>query len=603
MLEAVRDTVTEAAAEAPASSAPPRPLHPVTQYARDVVDGKLAGVGRLERLACERHLRDLEHGAARGLVFDEAKADHGLRIFPFLRHWKGRWAGKPVILDGWQVFIVGSLFGWMRVARLVAGALQPLPRPRRRFRFSYTEVARKNGKSTKAAGIALKCLIADDEPGAEVYSAATKREQARIVFRDASMMGRRSPGLARRLDIQGTKIAVVDKDTGEPEGSVFSPLSHDDKTMDGLNVHCAILDELHAHKTRGVFDVMKTGIGAREQPLIFIITTAGDWSPNSICVELRGYCENVLEGIYADASADEWFAYVATIDKGDDWTDEACWPKANPALRTGVLDIDVLRTAAALARQTPAAQTAFRQKHLNEWVTSAERAIDMQAWAACAEDFDLDALKGRPCFFGVDLAKVGDLTALALLFLPTASDPLWRFDVRFWCPEVDIIKRSRDQRVPYVQWREDGWIETTPGDWTDFGFLEAAVLEEAKNFQMRELAYDMHFAHELIQRLQQHFGEKQLVGFGQGFISMGKATSFFMREFGQHRIRHRNNPVLNWCASNLVFKKDEADNMKPDKKRSREKIDGMVALFNAAGRACLGDKGVSVYAERGLVVL
>ena len=370
---------------------------PTTAYARSVSEGVIPA-NRLLRLACERHLGDLARGAGRGLRFDLAAARHAIDFFGFLRHSKGEWAGEPFTLAPWQAFLVGSLFGWKRDDGL------------RRFRTAYCAVPRKNGKSTTSAGIGLYLLVADGEQGAEVYSAATTRDQARIVFDEAKRMVATSPALRRRVELLINNLHVA------ASASRFMPLSSDSSTMDGLNVHGAIIDELHAHKTRGVVDVLDTATGARRQPLLFEITTAG-YDRHSICFEHHDYSIKVLDGVLQD---DSWFAYIAAADEDDDWTDAKVWRKANPNFGISVKEDDLARKAEK-AIALPGAQNAFRRLHLNQWTEQAERWIDMAAWDACDAPVDLERLRGRPCFGGLDLSTTTDVTALAWVFPPTLT--------------------------------------------------------------------------------------------------------------------------------------------------------------------------------------
>ena len=357
---------------------------------------------RLVRLACERHLEDLGSGASRGLRFDVQAAQHAIDFFGFLRHSKGEWAGQTFALAPWQAFVVGSLFGWQRADGL------------RRFRTAYCAVPRKNGKSTLSAGIALYLLVADGEQGAEIYSAATTRDQARIVFDEAKRMVGSSPALKRRVQVLINNLNV------EASASRFMPLSSDASSMDGLNVHGAIIDELHAHKTRHVVDVLETATGARRQPLLFEITTAG-YDRHSICFEHHDYAIKLLEGVLQD---DSWFAFIAAADENDDWTDPEVWRKANPSFGLSVKADDLARKAEK-AIALPGAQNAFRRMHLNEWTEQAERWIDLAAWDACAGPVDLEALRGRTCFGGLDLSTTTDVTALAWVFPPEGDDGLW----------------------------------------------------------------------------------------------------------------------------------------------------------------------------------
>ncbi len=335
--------------------------HAVTEYAEQVIKGKIPA-GELVILACERHLRDLKTAKMRGLYFSEAAADHAIDFFRFLRHSKGEWAGCELALESWQRFIVGSLFGWFGADGT------------RRFRTAYDEVPRKNGKSTLAAGIALYLFAADGEPGPEVYSAATKRAQARIVWNEAASMVKASPFLQKRIGVYPGKGNM----TITANRAMFEPLGADADTLDGLNIHGAIVDELHAHKKRGMWDVLETATGSRRQSLIFGITTAG-FDRNSICWEQREYAERVLRNVIED---DTYFAYIATIDPGDDWQDEQTWAKANPNLGISV-KINDLRRKALKAKEMPAAQNAFMRLHLNIWTSQYARWMSMDVWDAC----------------------------------------------------------------------------------------------------------------------------------------------------------------------------------------------------------------------------
>jgi phage terminase large subunit-like protein len=371
---------------------------PVTAYARAVAGGQILS-NRLVRVACERHLADLTSATGRGFRFDRAAAQHAIDFFGFLRHSKGEWAGQTFELAPWQVFVVGCLFGWQQSDGL------------RRFRTAYCAVPRKNGKSTLSAGIGLYLLVSDGEQGAEIYSAATSRDQARIVFDEAKRMVGSSPALQRRVGILINNLHVA------ATTSRFMPLSSDASTMDGLNVHGAIIDELHAHRNRHVVDVLETATGARRQPLLFEITTAG-YDRHSICFEHHDYSIKVLEGTVPD---DSWFAFIAAADEDDDWSAPEVWRKANPNFGLSVKEDDLARKAEK-AIALPGAQNAFRRMHLNEWTEQAERWIDVAAWDACDGLIDLDQLRGRPCFGGLDLSTTTDVTALAWVFPPKDDD-------------------------------------------------------------------------------------------------------------------------------------------------------------------------------------
>jgi phage terminase large subunit-like protein len=363
--------------------------------------------------------------------------------------------------------VVGCLFGWRRFDGL------------RRFRTAYCAVPRKNGKSTLSAGIALYLLVADGEQGAEVYSAATTRDQARIVFDEAKRMVGASPALKRRVGVLINNLNVA------ASAARFMPLSSDASSMDGLNVHGATIDELHAHKTRHVVDVLETATGARRQPLLFEITTAG-YDRHSICFEHHDYSIKVLEGILQD---DSWFGFIAAADENDDWTDPAVWRKANPSFGLSVKEDDLARKAEK-AIALPGAQNAFRRMHLNQWTEQAERWIDLAAWDACDGPVSLELLRGRPCFGGLDLSTTTDVTALAWVFPPEHDDDLWRVLSRYFVPAENLRKRAERDRVPYDLWAAQGFIEATPGNVVDYGAIEQRILADAALFQVKEIAYD-----------------------------------------------------------------------------------------------------------------
>jgi phage terminase large subunit-like protein len=552
----------------------------VKSYAEAVIRGEIVA-GKLIRLACERHLRDLATGRERGLYFDEDAAQHAIEFFGWLKHSKGEWAKQSFQLEPWQQFIVGVLFGWKRADGL------------RRFRNAYIEIPRKNGKSTLASGIGLYLLVADGEPGAEVYTAATKRDQARITHGEATRMVKASPALRKRVRTFKDNLNVP------ATNSKYEPLGADADTMDGLNLHGGIIDELHAHKTREVVDVLDTATGARRQPLIFVITTAG-WDRNSVCWQHHQYSSQVLEEVLED---DTWFAFVATIDKEDDWTDPSVWQKANPNWGISVKPDDLARKANR-AKNIPSEQNAFKRLHLNIWTEQSERWLDIEKWNECEGEVIWERLReqlrGRRCYGGLDLANTTDIAALVLVF-PDDEDPCnYTLLAFFWVPEETVIERTRKASVPYLTWVEQGLIEATPGNVIDYKAIKVRLDEIAQEFDLQELAYDRWNSSELIRWLED--GGINVIPLGQGFASMSAPTKETKTLTLSKRLRHGGNPVLKWMASNMVVRLDPAGNEKPDKSKSTEKIDGMVAAIMALARATL-QAGESVYEDRGLIVL
>ena len=545
----------------------------VTAYAEAVLAGRIVA-GRLVRLACERHLRDLKTGKERGLYFDAAEAEHVIGFFALLKHSKGEWAGQPFILEPWEAFIVGCLFGWKRAD----GS--------RRFRTVYVSVARKNGKSTLTAGIGLYLAFFDDEPGAEVYAAATKRDQAKIVWSEASRMVKATSAMKRRI------TAFVGNLHVEATAQKFEPLGADADNMDGLNIHCAIIDELHAHKTRHMLDVLTTATGARRQPVIFVITTAG-FDRNSVCWEQHDYSVKVLEEILPD---DTFFCFVAGIDEGDDWRDEAVWPKANPNLNVSVKAED-LQAKCQRAQEVPGQQNAFRRLHLNEWTEQSERWLDMAVWDENGAPFDPSLLEGKGCYAGLDLSSTKDITALELWF-PEESKVL----SYFWVPAEGVRQRADRDRVPYDVWVREQYIEATPGNVVDYDIIRVRVNELRQLYNIREIAIDRWNSTQLQTQL---IGDGfTVVPFGQGFASMTAPTKEIERLVLERKLGHGGNPVLRWMASNVAVTQDAAGNLKIDKEKSSEKVDGMVALAMAIGRAMVQEtEPESVYETRGVLTL
>lgn len=565
-----------------ASRRPPA-TDPASRYAHDVVSGRVLA-GPLVRLACQRHLADLTRT---DLVWDKAQAARAIGFFrDVLRLNGGEHEGKPFILEPFQCFIVGSLFGWYGVD----GA--------RRFRVAYVEIAKGNGKSPLAAGIGHYMLSADKEPRAEVYAAATKKDQAMILFRDAVAMVDQSPALSSRLKQSGQQPNVWNlADTST--GSFFRPIASDD-AQSGPRPHCALIDEVHEHKSALMIDMMRAGTKGRRQALIFEITNSG-FDRHSVCWQHHEYSARVLEaGARGDPALgdDAWFAFVAGLDDGDDWTDESVWPKANPNLGVSVT-VKYLREQVREAQGMPAKQNVVRRLNFCEWTEQDERWLDMALWDQGKEPFDLAALRGRVCYAGLDLAKVNDLSALALVFPPKEAGERWKAICKFWIPKDDMHTRSKRDRVPYDVWVRDGLITATEGNVTDFAFIEAAILELAGTYQIKEVAFDRTFAGEIVQHLQAE--GMTMVQFGQGFLSMGAPTTELQRLLLAGQFQHGGNPVLRWNANNVTVASDPAGNIKPDKERSTERIDGVVATIMALGRAIVQPvEGPSVYEIRGV---
>jgi phage terminase large subunit-like protein len=540
---------------------------PVEDYARIVRDGHVP-TNALVRLAAIRHLRDLDEGSGRGLQWDWPAAKDAIDFFgAALRLAEGEFAGKPFVLQSWQAFIVGSLFGWKG------------PDGYRRFRTAYIEAGKGSGKTPLSAAIGLYMLVSDQEAGAEVYSAATNRDQAKICWNDARRMVAASPTLRGVITETVNNLAYGH--------SFFRPVSADASSLDGFRPHCVVVDEIHEHPNSLVIDKLRAGFKGRRQPLLLEITNSG-FDRHSICYQHHEFSVKVLEGTIDN---DSWFAFVCGLDEGDDWRDEKVWPKANPNLGVSVT-LKYLREQVAEAVEMPAKQSIVRRLNFCQWTEGSVRAIDMDQWnrggpppstrpEVVMEGIDQMAasLKGRECRGGKDLAKVGDLSAFVLLFPPVEEGEPWKLLCRFWCPEDDIEQRSRRDRVPYRVWCDQGFLIATPGNVTDYKFIADEIIKAARLFDIREIGFDRVFAGEIVQDLQNEGLEMTEVG--QGFMTMAAPTSELLRLVKAGQLWHGGHPVLRWMASNLSVRQDPAGNLKPDKEKSSDKIDGIAALCNA----------------------
>ena len=534
-------------------------------------------------------MHDLENGHRRGLTWHPEKAAHAVGFFGYLHHSKGEWGGQVFQLAPWQKFIFGSVYGWKRKDGT------------RRFRVVYLELPRKQGKSTLLAGAGLYGLIADREPGAEIYAAATRKEQAMIIFEEARRMVRSSPELRSHVGIFKSNLSV------DRTASKFEPLSADDRTLDGLNPHVVLIDELHKHKSRGVLDVLDTALGARRQPLLWMITTAGDDAPETVYAAENDYAIKVLQRVLTDDTA---FAFIATIDEGDRWDDPKAWAKANPNLGISV-KIDDMRRQARKAKNSPAAQTEFKRLRLNVRTASVDREIDMDIWwknslrprgmlPGAYNREVTERLRGRRFFGGLDLSSKVDLTAWVKLFPPVETDERWTAIARFWMPGDTVADKQDRDRVQYQRWIDEGWIEPTVGNVIDHNEIAIAVVEDCRNYRAASIAYDPWNATQLaVGLLSQGY---PMVEFIQGIRSYTAPCKEQEALLLGTRIDHGDNPVLAWMASNLRTQRDKNENRMPTKIKSIGRIDGVVALIMAIGRSLAED--TDLYGDgRGLLIL
>lgn len=549
---------------------------PVSSYAWEVLRGRIVAC-RLVRLAAQRHFNDLAHGAERDIYWHPEVAVHRIAFFRFLRHSKGEWGyagGQIFELSHWQKFVIGSVYGWLRKDGT------------RRFRTAYQELARKNGKTTLMAGVGVSSLVADREPGAEIYTAATRKDQARLIFDEAKRMVRASPLLSSRIAMFKNNMSI------DLTASKFEPLSSDDRTLDGLNPHVILIDELHKHRTRAVLDVLDTAMGSRRQPLLWVITTAGDDAPESVYAQENDYACRVLEGTIAPADCDSHFAFITTLDAGDRWDDPKVWVKANPNLGISVKFDDLVRQANK-AKLSPGALVEFKRLRLNMRTAASDRFIDMDIWARNSlrpkEMADtvyraemLAHLEGRPFFGGLDLSSKTDLSAWVKLYPPKLAGERWMIVGRYWMPLDKVEEKTDRDQVQYRRWIDEGWMEATPGNTVDHREIEQAVLDDSHRGQPISIAYDPWNALQLAINLDAE--GLPIVEFVQGLKSYTGPTKEFEAKLLQSEFNHGDDPVLRWMAYNLTVQVDKNENMMPTKRMSRGRIDGCTATIMALGR-------------------
>lgn len=542
-------------------------------YAHRVIDG-VEVAGKFERLACKRFLNDLDRQGSEAFpyVIDVRKGGRACQFQELLCHIKGEWA-KPIYVDGmvtyakikledWQIFAEFQLFGWVHMETRL-----------RRFRRSYEEIARKNAKSTRAAGRGLYLAFADDEPGAQVYSAATTAEQAKEVFDTAREMAARDSEFRARFSVDVARYDLTCRETA----SSFKIMNAEASTQDGLNVHGGIVDEVHAHKKRDLWDVIESADGARSQPLISAITTAGK-DTGGIGYELRGYTIKVLEGTHVDES---WFGVIYTIDEGDDWKDPKIWRKANPNIGVSA-KLDKLQSACTKAIATPSARGNFLTKHLNVWTNAGVAWMDMEAWHACADPtLREEAFDGCEAFSGIDMAEKHDFAAKVKVI---ERDGIYHVLTRLYYNEVAAAESKTAQ---LSGWIEEGYVQVSPGNLTDFDMVGTDLLHDRDLHDLREVAYDPalagYFARTLLEK-------------GLPMVEITQRSSFYTQPLLQvqalvlsGRLKHDGNPAMTWMMSNLVVLTSKYNELKsPTKEREENKIDGPMAMLMAFGRALAG---------------
>lgn len=541
------------------------------KYATDIVEGRSVACEYI-RLACQRFLDDLKR---KDLRYDSAKVDRVCSFIELLPHTKGTWDHPTVILSDWQIFIIANVFGLIVKATGL-----------RKYRTVYIEVARKNGKSFLTTGIGLYMLALDGEPGSEVYSAARNRDQAKIVWGDAKQMISRYASNFKKVGIE----AMADSIMHRSSGSRFVPVSSDAQSLDGKNAHAALIDELHAHRTREVYDVMVTSTGSRKQPLVWSITTAGS-NRSGICYEVRDFAIKVLTKA---VDADTFFGMVFTIDQArtefvdgveveipaDDWTDPAVWAKANPNLGVSLFDTQ-LKELCAQAQAQPQAQNNFLTKHMNVWVNASTSWMNMVHWEKCGnKHLCIDDFVDYDCYLGFDLSSKIDVTALSIVFI---RDGKYYVFGKYYLPRDTVAERAASTCAHYEGWAQAGYFDLIPGSVIDHHHIYDDIMGLVEKFRVREISYDPWKAHQLVKDLSDE--GLNLVEVRQNVNNLSDPMKELEKFVVAGKLVHDDNPVLNWMISNVVCHTDANDNIFPRKEFPENKIDGAVALITNLSRA------------------
>lgn len=537
---------------------------------------------------CPPAIKTPEPDELRGAVFDPSRVDRVLASFSRLRHTQGKWAGRPLKPDPWQVaYIHAPVFGWVRPnddGELV-----------RVIRRAYIEVPRKNGKTTTAGGIATFLVAADGEQGAQVYAVASGRDQARFCFDPIKAIAQRSPALKPYVRVLASRIVH------NPSGSYFAVVSKVADLLHGANIHGAIIDELHVHKTPDLVEAVETGTGSRTQPLIVIITTADDGRRTTIYARRREYVEQLARRALTDPTV---YGVVWCADENDDPFAESTWRKANPGFGVSP-SREYLAQAAHEAKSSPADLAKFLRLHLGRRTKQETRYYDMAAWDTNASIVDESQMAGRRAFGGLDLASTSDLLALAWVFPSDDGtyDALWRL----WTPEDNVPALDKRTAGLASTWVRQGHLTTTPGNVADYGFVREQIARDLDTFAVTEVGYDPWNATQLVNDLVSDGAP--MVAVRQGYGTLSAPTKELQRlvlEGSAERpvLRHGGNPAVRWQVDNVAVAMDAAGNVKPDKAKSGDKIDAVAAVIMALSRA-IADAGPvrSKYEDDDLVIL
>lgn len=563
------------------------------KYISDVNTGKITTC-KWVKLAVKRHINDLGRIGKKDFpyYFDANAAKRAIDFIHLLEHTKGEFANRSlhddirIKLEPWQQFIIWEIEGWRNKDGF------------RRFTRAYIEVARKNGKTSLAAALANYHFFADSprEIGPEIYFAATKQQQAALAWEEAERQIQRNEALKAISQTYKSKRHIVVPSTA----AVMRPLGRDSKTEDGLNPSFAVIDEYHAHPDPGLIDVIESGMGARKQPLIIIITTAGT-NYTGPCMEEHEHLKKMLEG--SIPSVDNFFGIIYTLDDGDNWKDPKVWGKANPNLNISV-DKKRLAEQVALAASSTVKITNIKTKRLNIWCKSVLNWIGFDTWKKCGkETYTEDSLFGRQCYGGMDLSSTQDLSAVVLSFPPISEGEAYKHIYRFYIPEELVQEKEEIDKVPYRQWIEQGLIIATPGNVIDYDYIETDIFQFAELYEIKEFCFDPFHAQEVVNHLTD--AGITMIPIQQGYRMMSPMCINFEKRVLACELAHNNNPVMYWMISCVEVKSDRQGNimpMKPRRNTNGKRIDGVVANIMALGRASLqSSEGSSVYDERGVL--
>jgi phage terminase large subunit-like protein len=520
---------------------------------------------------CPPSVKTPEPSRMRGAVFDPARVDHVVGAFEQLRHTKGRFAGQPLEPACWQVaYYLAPVFGWVAKSK-DTGELARI------ITTAYVDLPRKNGKTTTAGGTAIYLTGADHEAGAQVVCAATTRDQARFAFDPIHQIVKSSPTLKKSFQAMQHKIIH------KPSGSVFEPIANVGDAQHGRDIHGAVVDELHLHKHYDLIEAIETGTGSRVQPLILFITTADSGRRNTPYDKVRTRIDKLARGSLTDYTT---YGVVFAASADDDPFAESTWKKANPGY--GISPTRrYMAEAAGKAKDSPADLAAFQRLHLGLRTKQEFRYLDLAAWDVNASIVDVSRLAGRPCFGGLDLGATSDLTALVWVF-PTDDGAAFDVLLRCWAPEDSVDALDDRTARAATNWVKQGYLTTTPGNVTDYDYIEAAIGRDRDLFQVKEIAYDRWNAQQIVNNLLTDGAP--MVQHGQGFASMSAPTKDLQRlvltgTTDRPVVRHGGNPLLRWTVDNFAVALDPAGNVKPDKQNASDKIDPVVALIMALGRA------------------